>query len=76
MANALPVPLPATFSSLFNNMSNDPFLENENYDSFLSPFDISPAHANATPESVRQLLAATGNQRLPMAIILLVNGVL
>ena len=76
MALALPAPQAATtFADLFNDATKDPFIENGNYDSFLAPFTITVAGGlNETPDVVRNLLAAASNQRLPIAILLLVDG--
>ena len=74
MANALPVPIHTAFAALFNDASKDPFLTNGSYDAFLAPFHIHTVDAKVMPEVVRQQLAAASNQRLPVAIVLLVDG--
>ena len=76
MALALPAPpVATTFADLFNDASRDTFLEDGNYDSFMAPFNITVAGGqNETPDSVRNRLAAAANQRLPIAILLLVDG--
>jgi hypothetical protein len=68
---ALPQP---AFTALFDNVSKDPF--NGTYGSLFAPFDISLMDANPTPDNVRQQIAATSNQRLPLAIVLLINRLL
>ncbi len=76
MALALPAPPVATsFANLFNDMSKDPFLADGNYEDFLAPFNINNARGqNDTPEAVRNQLAAATNQRLPITVLLLVEG--
>ncbi len=77
MALALPAPpVATTFSALFNDASKDPFLVDGNYDEFLSSFSIIPVGANKTPEVVRQRISTVANQRLPVALLLLVGGLL
>lgn len=77
MALALPAPAMATsFSALFNDASTDPFLAQGNYDNYLSSFNIIAGVAPETPDSVRQGIAAAANQRLPVALLLLVDGLL
>jgi len=86
MANALPAPpalpvppLATTFSALFNDASKDPFLTDGNHDQFLSSFNIdpaAPAGVHDSPEAVRQCIAAAANQHLPLALLLLVGGIL
>ena len=73
MALALPAPAMATsFSALFNDVSNDPFLVNGTYDDYLSSFNIIAGVAPDTPDTIRQGIAAASNQRLPVALLLLV----
>jgi len=70
----VPVPQPALFANLFSDASNDP--HNGDYRALLAPFDIdinNPGN-NATPDAVRQQIAAAGNQRIPLAMVLLVEG--
>jgi hypothetical protein len=76
MALALPaLPVATTFADLFNDASKDPFIEDGSYDSFMAPFNITVAGGqNETPESVRNRLAAAANQRLLIAVLLLVDG--
>ena len=69
---AVPAPASATFAALFSDASKDPF--SGTYAASFAPFDISPAGVNVTPETVRQQIAAASNQRLPLAIALLVEG--
>ena len=78
MALALPAPQVATtFSALFNDASKDPFVENGNYDDYLSSFNIiAGAVVPDTPDAVCQRIPATANQHLPIALLLFVNGVL
>ena len=77
MALALPAPAMATsFSALFNDASTDPFLVQGSYDNYLSSFNIIAGVAPETPDAVRQGIAAAANQRLPVALLLLVDGLL
>jgi hypothetical protein len=62
------------FTALFNDVFKDPF--NGTYGPLFAPFDISLIDANPTPNNVCQQIAATSNQRLPLAIVLLVNRLL
>jgi hypothetical protein len=62
-----------TFSGLFNDASCDPFLIGGSYDALLAPFNIDPNN-NPTPQTVRQLIAATTTQNLPVALLALVEG--
>ena len=70
----VPVPQPALFANLFSDASNDP--HNGDYRALLAPFDIDINNAgnNVTPDVVRQQIAAAGNQRVPLALVLLVEG--
>ncbi|KAL3817789.1 hypothetical protein ACHAXA_005822 [Cyclostephanos tholiformis] len=76
MSLAPPAPPMATsFSGLYNDASKDPFRVDGSYDDFLAPFNINAAGgAHDTPETVRNRLAAAANQRLPVALALLVEG--
>ena len=80
LAPALPAPpLATTFTALFNDASKDPFLIDGNYDQFLSSFNIdpaAPAGVHDSPEAVHQCIAAAANQHLPLALLLLVGGIL
>jgi hypothetical protein len=77
MALALPAPAMATsVSALFNDASTDPFLVQGSYDNYLSSFNIIAGVAPETPDAVRQGIAAAANQRLPVALLLLVDGLL
>ena len=77
MALALPaLPMATSFSALFNDASTDPFLLNGSYDEYLSSFNIIAGIAPDTPDAVRQSIAAAANQRLPIALLLLVDGLL
>jgi hypothetical protein len=67
------LPQPA-FTALFDNVSKDPF--DGTYCPLFAPFDISLTDANPTPNNVCQQIAATSNKRLPLAIVLLVNGLI
>jgi hypothetical protein len=71
---AAPVPPQPAFTALFEDISKDPF--DGSYAPLFAPFDISLMDANPTPDNVRQQIAATSNQRLPLAIVLLVNRLL
>ena len=77
MAHAFPVPPIATsFSALFNDMSTYHFLVNDTYDCYLSSFNIIPSTTPETPDAVRQGIIAAANQHLPIALLLLVVGLL
>jgi hypothetical protein len=65
-----------TFSALFNDAATDPFIINGSYDSYLSSFNIIVGIAPDTPNAVRQDIAAAANQHLPVALLLLVDGIL
>ena len=76
-----PIPMPATadckFATLFSDVSKDPF--QGQYTSLYNPyFTVDPNNiANAsTPASVRDTIAASGAQRMPLALGLLVNNIL
>jgi hypothetical protein len=69
-----PVPPQPAFTALFNNVSKNPF--NGAYGPLFAPFDISLTNTNPTPNNVRQQIAATSNQCLPLAIVLLVDRLL
>ena len=71
MAAILPPP-PTTFSAYFGDASKDPHAGN--YAALLSPFDIDGPGPNATPDAVRQLIAAAAHQRQLLMVIVLVNG--
>lgn len=76
MAQAPPAPIVAvTFSTLFGDASRDPFIANGHYDDLLSSFNIGQG-VNDSPDTVRQRVAAAANQRLPIALLVLVNGIL
>lgn len=64
---------PSTFSDLFNDVSLDPFLQNGSYADLLAPFTIAPGEGNVTPAAVRHLLAASATQRLPVALLALIE---
>jgi hypothetical protein len=71
---AMPVlPHPA-FTALFDDVFKDPF--DGTYGPLYAPFDISLTDANPAPKIVCQQIAAASNQRSPLAIVLLVNGLL
>ncbi|KAL3815966.1 hypothetical protein ACHAXA_008925 [Cyclostephanos tholiformis] len=68
-------PMVTSFSGLYNDASKDPFCANGSYDDYLAPFNINAAGGvHDTPETVRNRLAAAANQRLPVALALLVEG--
>jgi hypothetical protein len=71
---AAPAPPQPAFTAFFNDISKDPF--DGTYGPLFAPFDISLTDANPTPDNVRQQIAATSNQRLPLAIVLLVSRLL
>ena len=72
---ALPAPPPATFAALFSDLSKDP--SNGIYTNLLDQsfsIDLNTPANNTTPEAVKQQIAAAGSQRLPMAVIQLIDG--
>jgi hypothetical protein len=71
---AAPAPPQPAFTALFDNVTKDPF--NGTYGPLFAPFDISLTDANPTPDTVRQQIAAASNQCSPLAILLLVDGLL
>ncbi len=71
---ATPAPPQPAFTALFDDVSKDSF--DGSYGPLFAPFDISLMDANATPNNVHQQIAAASNQRLPLAIALLVNGLI
>jgi hypothetical protein len=71
---ATPAPPHPVFTALFDDISKDPF--NGTYGPLFAPFDISLTDANPAPKIVRQQITAASNQRSPLAIVLLVNGLL
>ena len=74
---ALPTPQPATFDALFRKLSKDP--SNGIYTNLLDPsisiYLNNPTY-NTTPDAIKQQIAATGNQRLPVAAIQPIDGCL
>jgi hypothetical protein len=71
---AAPVPSQPAFTALFDDISKDPF--DGTYGPLFAPFGISLTDANPTPDNVCQQIAAASNQCLPLAIVLLVNGLI
>jgi hypothetical protein len=72
---AAPAPPQPAFSALsFDDISKDPF--DGTYGPLFAPFDISLTDANPTPNNVHQQIAARSNQCLPLAIALLINGLI
>ncbi len=69
---AVPAPPQPALTALFNDIPKDPF--DGTYGPLFAPFDISLMDANPTPDNYCQQIAATSNQRLPLAIALLFNG--
>jgi hypothetical protein len=63
-----------TFAGLFNDTSCNAFLVGGTYDAFLAPFNITPGDGNLAPIAVRQLIAASTNQHLPIALLVLVDS--
>jgi hypothetical protein len=63
-----------TFAGLFNNASRNTFLVGGTYDAFLAPFNITPGDGNPAPIAVRQIITASANQHLPIALLILVGG--
>jgi hypothetical protein len=64
------------FAGLFNDMSRDTFLVGGTYDAFLAPFNITLGDGNPAPIAVRQLIAASANQHLPIELLILVDSCL
>jgi hypothetical protein len=62
------------FADLFDDATRDPFLVERTYDAFLAPFNIVPGDGNMTPLAVRQQVAAASNQRLPVALLVMIGG--
>ncbi len=71
---AVPAPPQPAFTALFDDVTKDPF--DGTYGPLFAPFDVSLTDANPTPDNVCQQIAAASNQRSPLAILLLVNGLL
>jgi hypothetical protein len=71
---AAPAPPQPAFTALFDDVTKDPF--NGTYGPLFAPFDNSLTDANPTLDNVHQQIAAASKQRLPLAILLLVNGLL
>ncbi len=71
---AAPAPPQPAFTALFDDVTKDPF--DGTYGPLFASFDVSLTDANPTPDNVRQQIAAASNQRSPLAILLLVNGLL
>jgi hypothetical protein len=69
---AAPAPPQPAFTALFDDVTKDPF--NGTYGPLFAPFNISLTDANPTPDTVCRQIAAASNQRSPLAILLLVNG--
>ncbi len=65
---------PTKFADLFNNATRDSFLVDGTYDALLAPFNIAPGDGNMTPLAIRQLIAASSNQRLPIALLVMIGG--
>jgi hypothetical protein len=71
---ATPAPPQPAFTALFDNVSKYPF--DGTYGPLFAPFNISLTDANPTPDNVCQQIDAASNQRSPLAIALLVNGLI
>ncbi len=71
---AAPAPPKPAFTALFDDVSKDPF--DGTYGPLFAPFDISLTDANPTPDNVHQQITAASNQRSPLAIALLVDGLI
>ncbi len=65
---------PTKFANLFDDAMRDPFLVDGTYDALLAPFNIAPGDGNMTPLAIRQLVAASSNQRLPIAFFMMIGG--
>jgi hypothetical protein len=70
---ATPVPPQPAFTAFFDNVSKDPL--DGTYSPLFAPFNISLTDANPTPNNHQQIAAAS-NQLSPLAIALLVNGLI
>jgi hypothetical protein len=64
---------PTKFANLFNDATRDPFLVDGTYDALLAPFNIAPGDGNMIPLAIRQLVAASSNQRLPIALLVMIS---
>ncbi len=62
------------FADLFDDATQDPSLVQRTYDAFLAPFNIVTGDGNMTPLAVRQQVAAASNQRLPVALLVMIGG--
>lgn len=62
-----------TFAGLFSDASRDPFLIDGRYQALLDPFNIDATVNNPQPIAVRQMIAASANQHLPIALLALVE---
>ncbi len=71
---AMRAPPQPAFTALFDDITNDPF--NGTYGPLFAPLDVSLTDTNPTPDNVCQQIAVASNQRSPLAILLLVNGLL
>jgi hypothetical protein len=65
---------PTKFADLFDDATRDPFLVDEAYDTLLALFNIAPGDGNMTPLAIRQLVAASSNQCLPIALLVMIGG--
>ena len=71
----IPAPRPATFAVLFSDLSKDP--SNGIYTNLPDPsfsIDLSTPASGTTPEAIKQQIAVTGSQRLPVSDIQLNDG--
>jgi hypothetical protein len=68
------VATPTKFADLFDDATRDPFLVDGTYDALLAPFNIAPGDGNMTPLAIRQLVAASSNQCLPIALLVMIGG--
>jgi hypothetical protein len=68
------VATPTKFSDMFVDATRDPFLVGGTYTALLAPFNIAPGDGNMTPLAIRLLVAASSNQRLPIALLVMIGG--
>jgi hypothetical protein len=62
-----------TFAGLFSDASRDPFLIDGRYQALLDPFNVDATVNNPQPIAVRQMISASANQLLPIALLALVG---
>ena len=58
-----------TFAGLFSDASRDPFLIDGRYQALLDPFNVDTTGNNPQPIAVCQMIAASANQPLRIALL-------